>query len=235
MLPTLLLAGSLAVGQPPQNCTPTPSVTDCLWACPCPNDPAPFLRTPKLDALGDCKDGSDCGGETDLRKKHQWRHVFSTAAKFSIPRFGQGGEPAEADGVVIYEGMRLTVNHETGVYDLSFTATTPPTPVTIRLQLTFHRPDCPDDCVKLTLPPIEIEPTPTSNELRPKANTVRVSHRGFSEVFLCPDKQSDSSDLMGKPLGLKKMIQPVTSDWAITRAGTARFGSAQATNEEPGR
>lgn len=263
MLPVLLLAGSLALAQPPKpqvtshllpapnslnetvrnsaQSTPPetpatpPSLNDCLKACPPAYDPAPFLRLPKLDPLGDCKDGGGCGTPVP-RGDGLWRHVFTTAARFTVPRFGQGGEPAEADGVVIYEGMRLTVNPNTGVYDLSFTATTPPTPVTLRLQLLFHPPDRPDDAVRLTLPPIEIEPVPTTNELRRKANTVRVSHRGFSELFMPAGSQSESSDRMGKDqLPTTKTASQVASTWAVVRSGTARFGSAQTTNDDTGR
>ncbi len=220
-----------------------PSLGDCLKGCPNPNDPAPFLRTPTQEPLGQCKDGSGCGGAADLRKEADvWRHTFHTAARFSIPRFSQQGEPVEADGVVIYEGMRLTVNAATGVYDLSFTATTPPTPVTLRLQLVFHPPGEPDKTVRLTLPPIDIEPE-ASRSSRSVGTTVRVSHRGFSELFLNPDKQAVSSDLLAKPpINIQQPFPlpaafgyQVTKDWTVVRGGTARFGSALTTSDDSGR
>ena len=162
MFTFLMLSGSLALGQakasealpPPTPVAELPSINDCLGACTTPNDPAPFLRAPILTPLDKCKDGSGCNGMTNLRAdKSLWRHTFHHAARFTFPRFAQDGEQVDADGVVIYEGMRLTVNRETGIYDLSFTATTPPTPVTIRLQLIFHPPEEPEQSVRLTLPP----------------------------------------------------------------------------------
>ncbi len=204
----LLLAGATTLGQ-----CPTPSLSDCLKACPPANDHAPFLRTPSVEPVGPCQGAAACD-ET----KNVWKHSFHKAAAFPFPRFGQCGEPVEADGLVIYEGMRLTVNKETGVYDLSFTATAPPTPVTLRLQLEFTLEKHP--AVRLTLPPIEIDPVPTADPLRPKAATVRVSHRGFSELFLDTGRQSDSFDLKTKG------AFQVTKCWSINRNGTARFGSA---------
>ncbi len=266
MLAALLLAGSLAVGQPlplppgttllptptgvasssgATTATPatTPSLGECLKGCPSANDPAPFLRSPHQEPLGPCKDGSGCGDAPKLRDDTHWRHTFHTAARFSIPRFSQQGEPVEADGVVIYEGMRLTVNHQTGVYDLSFTATTPPTPVMVRLQLIFHPPGEPDKCVRLTLPPIDLEPE-AGKSSRSAGTTVRVSHRGFSELFLDPSAQSVSSDLLAKPplstlppSGFEPDVPAVrvTKDWTVVRAGTARFGSALTTGDDSGR
>lgn len=272
MLPVLILAGSLAAGQspkpqvtshplpapkslaetvitpgqptPPVTPATTPSLNDCLRACPPTNDPAPFLRAPHQEPLGQCKDGPGCGGGPVLPGDCHWRHTFHTAARFSIPRFSQQGEPVEADGVLIYEGMRLTVNPNTGVYDLSFTATTPPTPVTVRLQLIFHPPGEPDKSVRLTLPPIDIEPE-ASKSPRAVGTTVRVSHRGFSELFLDQNLQSGSSDLREK-LPLNILEHPpatntvpngfqVTKAWTVVRAGTARFGSALPTNDDSGR
>lgn len=213
----LLLAGAAALGQ-----SPTPSLSDCLRACPPANDPAPFLRTPHQELVDACRDSGGCDKTpTKLGDDNKWRHTFHKAATFPFPRFNQCGEAVDADGLVIYEGMRLTVDPGTGVYDLSFTATAPPTPVTLRLQLEFHHQSVGDSPIRLTLPPIEIDPVPTADPLRPKAATVRVSHRGFSELFLCTKQQSHTSDLRS----VKETRIAKDNGWQISRHGTARFGS----------
>lgn len=262
MFATLLLAASLTPAQSPSpgrnpeplpqpkplaaptpTPPPTPTLADCLGGCPSPPASAPFLRLPHVELLGSCRDSGGCGQTpTNFQgDPNRWHHTFHTAARFVIPRFDQSGGAVEADGLVVYEGMQLTVNSSTGVYELTFTATAPPTPVVIRLQLHFSQPGRPEACVKLTLPPIEID-VDTGSKVRPLGPTVRVNHRGFSELFIAPAAQSHSSDLQ-KPtdplhaLGVVPVVPfQINKDWVISRTGTARFGSAlPASSDDPGR
>lgn len=215
----LILAGASVLGQSP---APTPILSDCLRACPPAHDPAPFLRTPHVEPVGPCQGAAACDGA-----KNAWKHSFHRAARFPLPRSGQCGEPADTDGLVIYEGMRLTVNPDTGVYDLTFTATAPPTPVTLRLQLEFSHPSIQEESVRLTLPPIEIEPGPTADPLRPKAATVRVNHRGYSELFTGVENQTRYTDVwQPQPADKLSPRYRIDNTWAVKRVGTARFGSA---------
>lgn len=258
MFTTLLLAAGLTPGQQPPPVIPpvvngghshtpgkaapmpatpsqSPSLTDCLRACPPHDESAPFLRTPRVDTVGECRDAT-AGG---CKSEHMWKYTFHKAARFTIPRFDLCGEAVESDGLLIYEGMRLTVDRETGVYDLSFTATAPPTPVTLRLQLEFTNPKAPAEPVRLTLPPIRIEPDSSARSVNPLGLTVRVSHRGYSELFTGTKSQIDAKanyrDVgLHPPLGPTDHFQ-IDERWIITRAGTARFGSALPNSDETGR
>lgn len=198
-----------------------PDLADCLRGCPTPNDPTPFLRLPKVTTVEECRE-TDAGGKADARCV--WKHVWHTAARFAVPKFDQRGEPLESDALVIYEGMTLTVNSTTGVYDVSFTATAPPTPVTVRLQLLFAADATGQNGVlRLTLPPIRIDPEEGVKSGDNTGRTVRVNHRGVSELFT--DKRSASMDLFPKP-------PRITGEWSIKRVGSARFGSARVSEDQ---
>lgn len=198
-------------------------------------DPVPFLRLPRLDPIRtDTDDYSAPGGNT-------WSHVFHRAARFTQPRFSQCREPLESDGLVIYEGMKLTVSPATGVYELTFAATAPPTPVTVRLQLHFARrgnyagPGSVYDPIRLTLPPITIEPDAATKPGDSHGPTLRVNHRGYSELFLNESaRRSESSDLF--PLFRYSQPTPTldSAGWQIIRTGTARFGSGLPNTDELG-
>ena len=125
MLPLLLLLAS-APSQTPDTMKPVadaakPSFPGCLDACPPQNDPAPFLRLPKIITVEECR--GDGTGNCDASSG--WVQTFHAAARFNIPRFDRNLEAMETDALIIYEGMKLTVNDKTGVYDVSFTATAP--------------------------------------------------------------------------------------------------------------
>lgn len=210
-----------------------------LSGCPSANDSAPFLRTPRIELLGPCRDNTvDKNGANGSTKT--WKHTFHRAARFSIPRYGQQQQPIEQDGLLIYEGMTLTVNPETGVYDLNFTATAPPTTVTVRMQLQFVNEDSKSsnslftmsEPIKLTLPPIVIEASAETRHGDGSGTTLKVNHRGFTELFKHTDK-SASTDL--KNLSKDASTIRINSDWKIIRAGSARFGSGSANADETNR
>lgn len=218
--------------------TPLYGIEGVLSGCPSGNDSAPFLRTPRIEFLGPCRDGSaeaNCASTT----AKTWKHTFHRAARFSIPRYGQQQQPIEQDGLLIYEGMTLTVNPETGVYDLNFTATAPPTTVTVRMQLQFSHKNINDsgkDPIRLTLPPITIESDSNTKPGDGSGTTLKVNHRGYSELFLNPknNSRSTNSDLKLDP-AFKSGNYQIDSNWKIIRAGSARFGSGSANADDTNR
>ncbi len=214
---------------------------DRLLECPTRNDSAPFLRTPRLELIGPCRESSAEGKKCPDGGKNSWKHTFHRAARFTIPRFGQQQQPLESDGLLIYEGMTLTVDKDTGVYDLSFTATSPPTPVTLRLQLQFANDTYPitrSYPIRLTLPPIFID----ADSTRPGENagtTLNVSHRGYTELFKQPQNGElvlDSSSDIKTESGYSAMNPiSINSNWKVVRVGTARFGSGKANGDDENR
>ena len=226
MFPIVLL---LAAGQTAD----PPAAPACAnWAAECgPLDTAaPFLRTPRVELLPPCKGASTDGAKCAAGA---WVRTFAAAAHFPFPRFNQTGEPAPTDGLVVYEGMKLTVDPVGGRYDLTFTATAPNVPVTVRLQLTFTPPPGRGDLqpIRLTLPPIVIEPSPEAAKSGSSGGTtVAVSHRGTSAAFshakmselIFPNPQPFAAGLAGV----------VDATWTLTRAGTARFGLSAPTADD---
>ena len=210
-----------------------------LQGCPTANDPAPFLRTPRIELIGPCRDsGTDAKGAKSTATT--WKHTFHRAAQFSIPRYGQQQQPINSDGLLIYEGMTLTVNPETGIYDLNFTATSPPTPVTIRLQLQFSHEkvnDSNQDPIRLTLPPITIESDPNTRPGEGAGTTLKVNHRGYTELFLSPQNNGRgiSSDLKTERVYEQHRGLRIDAGWKIIRAGSARFGSGSANADDSNR
>ncbi len=227
--------------------TPVPapvSINSCgiagnLQGCPSANDPAPFLRTPSIELIGPCRD-TGTNGNGAKATASTWKHTFHRAARFSIPRYGQHQQPIEHDGLLIYEGMTLTVNPETGVYDLNFTATAPPTPVTVRLQLQFSNDNVNNsskDPIRLTLPPITIESDPNTRPGESAGTTLKVNHRGYTELFQSTQNigRGVSTDLkMERDYRNHPRLQ-IDAGWKIIRVGTARFGSGSANADDTNR
>ena len=214
----------------PKKCD-LPDIADCLRTCPPMNDPAPFLRVPKVTPVEECR-GTVADGKCD--PAHTWKHTWHAAARFKVPRFDQGGQAMEGDSLVIYEGMVLSVNNVTGVYDLSFTATAPPTAVTLRLQLQFSGDPAGQEAIRLTLPPVRIDTDETAKSGDNSGRTIRIHHRGYSELFIswesvAASRRSQSSDLIEKQPVDRSGQQhlTITEKWTIARTGTARFGSAR--------
>lgn len=183
----------------------------------------PFLRLPHVHLVGPCTDGQS-GADLDLQGR--WVKEFADAAQFPLPRYDLNRTLMPGDGLLIYEGMRLTVYPKSGIYDLEFTATVPETPVTVRLQLEFARPlvvgSIEPGCgpYRLTLPPIRLEPNRDAKPGDTAANTFNVHHRGYSSLF---SDSTPPSVCESKPL--------IGCGWSVTRKGTARFGTPVAIDE----
>ncbi len=223
---TEFIGGPPAPVQPATKCD-LPNLADCLRACPPANDPAPFLRLPKVSVVEECQTAA---GDGKCDPACIWKHTWHTAAKFTVPRFDPAGEPMDGDALVIYEGMTLTVNQLTGVYDLSFTATHPPIPVTLRLQLAFvPPPERLAEPVRLTLPPIRFD---ADNSTDTDGRTVRVHHRGQSDLFIKPRPIPNSYPYAARSTDLDPFHPQPDDRYKVVRLGTARFGSARTSSGE---
>lgn len=205
----LTLAG-LALGGEPLPPGPPASVAPHYAAAqlPCPGPLVhPFQRLPRVCAVEHCLCGE--GQPDEANKLPAWVKEFHQAAHFPLPRFTADGSPLLGDGLLIYEGMRLTV-YPSGVYEVSFTATVPEMPVTIRLQLGFAPDEREPAKYFITLPPIRLEPKPHARPGDPAASTFNVAHRGQSTLFRTGE---------------------INEKWSLRRTGTTRFGSAIAIDD----
>jgi hypothetical protein len=181
------------------------------WAAaglPCPGPVAhPFQRLPRVCLLKAC----ECDSAGSAPTAFYWVKEFHDAAHVPLPRFTADGLAVCHDGLLIYEGMRVTV-YKNGVYDVSFTAEVPDMPVTLRLQLVLQRPEKsthPRGEYRLTLPPFRLEPKADARPGDPAANIFHVAHRGFSSALMEENPA-------------QQLVQP---GWQVTRVGTARFGT----------
>jgi len=203
----------------PPYSTPAVSVAipDPSWAAqlPCPAPAAhPFQRLPRICYLKAC----ECEGPAGAAPNPvYWVKEFHDAAHVPLPRYTADGHAVCLDGLLIYEGMRVTV-YTSGVYDVSFTAEVPDMPVTLRLQLILKTSEDPMGWYRLTLPPFRLEPKTDARPGDPSANIFHVSHRGFSSLLV-------------RQAALGPYQQPQTTTgavdpyWTIARVGTARFGT----------
>lgn len=234
MTPTapLLLGLALAAGQVPGVVAvyrtgpgPVPGAAVTVPNAAAPNDEAvlrlradpgaqaqPFQRIPLIVPVGPASgDGTPrpLGGA-------RWVKEFPHAAHFPLPRYDQIGTPVGADGLVIYEGMRLSVDVDTGEYDLEFAAQIPEMPATVRLQLVFTRPGVvgPTE-YRLTVPPFRLEPDRSMRPGDPSMNNFHVHHRGQSSQFRAAVRASELPFL-------------ADGTWEVTRVGAARFGTPTA-------
>jgi hypothetical protein len=158
-----------------------------------------------------------------------WVKEFHHAAHVPLPRFTLEGNPVQAEGLLIYEGMRLTVDPHTGNYDVSFTATVPNMPVTLRMQLILTNPVNPQDQYRLTLPPIRMQPPKDARPGDPTPNTFHVAHRGYSSLFL---DERHWPHAQRAPVPADCRPQPaINCHWMLTRVGTARFGTPVAIDD----
>lgn len=172
----------------------------------------PFLRLPSVRPVGPCESGSGAG-QFDVNG--MWVKEFHHAANFRVPRFARDGNAAPTDdGLLIYEGMRLTVYPATGLYDVEFTATVPSTPVTVHLQLVFTpKGDPSSPAYRITLPPVRLDPNFNTIKVGdPSGNTFNISHRGYSSLF-------------------RPNVIVNTSSHDLSRVGTARFGTPIAVDD----
>lgn len=196
----------------------------------------PFQKQPRVCAVAVCECGPD---EKDAKSNRAWVKEFHDPAHIAYPRFDIEGRPVPGDGLLIYEGMRLAVDPVTGKYDLTFTATVPAMPVTLRLQLVLVEnkltgaqdpvtkawikvPDPTARRYTLTLPPIRMQPPRDAVAGDPTPNTFHIAHRGYSSLFLDPKRGTDDGRLYAAdcpPQG------PIDCTWLVSRVGTARFGT----------
>lgn len=193
--------------------------TDRLTGCPTAHR-QPFLRQPDVQPVPPCTPAAGGGG---CKAWNLWAHEFPHAAHVPLPRFDLCGGRVDSDGLLIYEGMRLTVDRETGVFDLEFTATVPETPVTLRLQLVFASEFRPlDPAYRITLPPMRMEPDRDARPGQPSHYTFRVHHRGQSERF----RQTRSGVVANG------YVDATGGGWKVSRVGTARFGTPVAQDDQ---
>jgi hypothetical protein len=217
--PALQSHGAVLVSAPDGVAAPLPSyrppdAADLRYQEACPGSMIqPFLRLPHVRPVGPCVDRP--GEARPPVKPLVWE--FDQAAHFPLPRFCPDGSPLLLDGLLIYEGMRLTVDATTGTYDLAFTASVPDMPVTVRLQLVFTDRSKTHQEFRLTLPPVRLEPLRNGKADDPSANHFHIHHRGYSTVFL-------AEPACERP--------KVDQCWAVSRCGSARFGTAVA-QEDP--
>jgi hypothetical protein len=180
----------------------------------------PFQLQPRVCPVGVC----DCSPQVPEKTVcHPWVKEFSCAAFIPYPRFDRDGRSVPGDGLIIYEGMQLTVDPRTGTYDLTFTATVPAMPVDLRLQLEFIKP-CPGqetECYRLTLPPLRLEPKRDAKPTDLTAWTFHIAHRGYSTLFVEKGMLTNVSTDDGK------CCPPLTIDcnWTVKRDAVARFGT----------
>lgn len=193
----------------------------------------PFYKHPRVCPVAVCpceETGTQLAARTNA-----WVKEFHCPAFVPVPRFDADGHPVAGDGLVIYEGMRLTVDPDTGAYEVTFTATTPDMLVTLRLQLTFIQYDglVPVRQYTLTLPPIRMEMPRDARPGDPVNKTFHIAHRGQSTLFANPAR---AGVYTAGPATNEKCPPPALIDcrWEVKRDGTARFGTPVAI-EDPTR
>lgn len=188
----------------------------------------PFQLQPRVCPVGVCSCNPPPGNEKKYACK-PWVKEFSEAAFIPYPRFDLEGRCVPGEGLLIYEGMRLVVDPATGQYDLTFTATVPRMPVTLRLQLEFTNPSCETEQYRLTLPPIRLEPRRDVKPGDPTPWTFQIAHRGYSTLF---QERAHRTNVHV----VENATAPALIDarWKFKRDGAARFGTPVAI-EDPNR
>lgn len=183
----------------------------------------PFEKQPRVCLVEPCPCDPGAGGDPTCAA---WVKEFSSAAHVEYPRFTLDGERVPGNGVVIYEGMQLTVNPDTGKYDLTFTATVPEMAVNLRLQLVFRNPKNAGETYTLTLPPIRLEPKRDAKAGDPTAWTFTVAHRGYSTLFVREQHRPELRRAADDHRPAR-----IDASWQVSRTGTARFGTPVAVDD----
>lgn len=88
--------------------------------------------------------------DEDSASKKLETAVFDSPAFFAFHESPQHGRLQNTNSVVIYEGMSLSVNSETGRYELAFLAEVPITAVVMNLQLRIRKADSSEGTITLT-------------------------------------------------------------------------------------
>ena len=134
--------------------------------------------------------------------------VFDSPATFAFHENPQHGRLQNTASVVIYEGMSLSVNPETGRYELAFLAEVPITAVVMNLQLRIRSANGVE--ATITLAPIVFGADQSADRTLERqtvpgaTETWRVRRTGYSHVLIKP-----ATDL---------------SNWEVSRHGTVQIG-----------
>lgn len=134
--------------------------------------------------------------------------VFDSPAFFAFHENPQHGRLQNTTSVVIYEGMSLSVNPETGRYELAFLAEVPITAVVMNLQLRIRNANGVE--ATITLAPIVFGADQSADRAHERqtvpgaTETWRVRRTGYSHVLNKP-----ATDL---------------SNWEVSRHGTVQIG-----------
>lgn len=105
--------------------------------------------------------------------------TFNSPANFPRAGFGPRGKSFDREGLLIYEGMTLEVDYQTGHYTLLFHTSAPPAPAVLRLQLKFLTAG--GAWQTLTLPPVCIPPAlrdchqPLAQQLEGESHLLRLA------------------------------------------------------------
>jgi len=151
-----------------------------------------------------------------------YTYTFANPASFDYPHFGTGCEIFETEGLIIHEGMRLVVVKD-GHYQVSFTASAPAMPVTLRLQLQVMA--MASQPFSLTFPAITITPVKDQNGSY-QAGSWQIRHSGFSLAFA---EQFCRHQIECEGKSWAESAEPICRTGSkkpcVIRIGTARFGS----------
>ena len=192
--------------------------------CPAPAVQA-FQKLPRVCPVEVCPCETGEGGAYSPRV---WVKEFHHAAQVPLPRFTIDGREITADGLLIYEGMRLTVDPATGNYDLSFTATVPSMPVTLRMQLVLTEP-VPQKEQSTRMP--RIPANAAGNPHEPPKDFAPATRRRIRSIAHRAIRACSSTQNSGRPSWREKALTrtahrpTITCDWLLSRIGTARFGT----------
>ncbi len=225
MLPLLLaLSAPAADPAPKPDCPTWNHYFNCKGSC-AGTGLYPFEKQPRVCLVEVCPCDT-ASGDSGAKKCDVWVKEFSAAAFIEYPRFTLDGERVPGNGLIIYEGMQLVVDPDSGKYDLTFNATVPDMPANLRLQLVFSNGK---ERYTLTLPPMRLEPKRDAKAGDPTAWTFNVAHRGYSTLFV---KEANRKIVYRAHEGNAPTV--ITQNWELTRVGTARFGTPIAV-EDPNR
>lgn len=146
------------------------------------------------------------------------KFTFAAPAHFSFRGWGLRGEPYDAEGVIIYEGMTVSFD-ASGQYEVWFRANHPDRPATLRLQLQLQTRT--GDWHTITLAPIAIGESPEASfrdspTFRGGLNYRDALGRPVNEAEL-----SQNIVRTGTSPALAKIAKDVVR---MRRAGSARIG-----------
>lgn len=187
---------------------PVPESSSAKWV-------DPFSRVPQPQALGESGDSD--GNESQGDQGKYVYAVFNHPASFELTASPSYEARSAVDVAVIYEGMALQMDKSDGRYRLRMVIETPPTNVTLRLQLGVLRQcpvlqpyggvaPAPVRVGTITLPPIQFEGAAQATRIG-QPRLWKIQHDGHSPLLKCQPE----------PAGC-------TAELSFVRMGTAEFG-----------